>query len=138
MTDLFGEKILLGSLVAFTKGNQLDLEIGIVIRMDKYNINYPIKCTKHVYKYEPKRNGKRRFGKKIKTQRTVIGSKEGIRSSWISINEDTELQGRFVVIKNPLFHLNNPAIIAQLEIMDMAKDKGLLPEDYKLGVPFGK
>lgn len=142
MFDLVGEEIRVGSLIAFSKANESTLCIGIVIEINNDQINYPIKSVKNKYKtlkgktsYRPNKkwpHGRPKYGK---PRKKIISSTSCIRKSYIKINPRSDTQGRIIVIKNPMFLLDNPKIAEQLEVMDMAKDVGLLPRDYELGIP---
>jgi len=151
--DIVGEEICIGSLIAFPKGNQGELEVGIVVGIQDGTINYLIKTRRAIYDKPTKQQLKRwraysqNYGGYSRGPRAVHrrprkpkGKRLGYsdwqaKKSWISIKSKETIQNRIVVIKNPLYHLNNPSIASQLEIMDLGKDKGLLPADYQLGKP---
>jgi hypothetical protein len=145
--DIVGEEIRVGSLIAFPKGNQGELEVGIVVGISDGTINYLIKSRKSLYdkptddqlrkyrrgqsySYGPRRRHRR------KPRGKFLGYSEWFaKKSWINIKSGESIQNRIVVIKNPLYHLNNPSISEQLEIMDLGKDKEFLPANYHLGKP---
>lgn len=140
IVDLIGEPVKPGSLVAFSKSGVGELQVGIVIEVFSDRLTYFIKSRRRKYKYKsttipfsPIYSGLGRIKKKDKT---FIGYGEWkIRKGWISLVPGQSTQNRLVVIKNPLFLLSNENIANQLEIIDMAKDAGLLPEDYVFGQP---
>ena len=137
LTDLIGEEIKIGSLIAFTKSNETELQVGIVIEISGDKINFPIKTRRAKYTYSGR--SANRYGRKVRTGRKFVGwSDWKVRASYIKIDPKKETQGRMVIIKNPLYLLDNPNIAAQLEVADMAKDAGMLPSNYELGVPVSR
>ena len=140
IVDLVGEPVKPGSLVAFSKSGVGELQVGIVIDIFPDRLTYFIKSRRKRYKKIQTGKGMPPVGPnkyKHKTyQKTFLGYGEWkIRKGWISLVKDKFTQNRLVVVKNPLFLLSNENIANQLEIIDMAKDAGLLPQDYIFGQP---
>jgi len=119
--DILGEEIFVGSLIAFTRGNEMNLAVGIVSEIHKDRINYPIKTVLPEKFYAL--SSKKRISFKI-------------RKGYIKLEQGLTNQNRIVVIKNPLFLITNDNISQQLEIADMAIEAGVLPKGYQLGTPF--
>jgi hypothetical protein len=133
--DLLGEEILPGCLISYASGNIMEIAIVSNIKPEELRLNFLMKSRRKLYKTEwVKRPRGKRKKPRLHKRRTFAGYTDWkIRTSWIKL-EDEEIQNRIVVIKNPFFHMDNPNVAKQLEIVDMAKDQGLIPEEYVLGM----
>lgn len=127
-TDLTGREIKVGNVIAFSKNNEQELSIGIVIEITDAKIHYLKKTRRAKYQV---------IKTKTKSKRKFLGYSDWtVRRTYLKL-EKGELQARLVLIENPLFCLDNKNIAAQLEIMDMGIDQKILPEHYKLGEAIG-
>lgn len=138
IVDLVGEPVKPGSLIAFSKSGKGELQVGIVIEIFSDKLTYFLKGRRRIYKYATNYvvPPNKAFRRGPRAGRTFIGYSDWkIRKGWISLTKNEFIQNRLVVIKHPLFLLNNMNIANQLEIIDMAKDAGLLPQDYIFGQP---
>lgn len=115
--DIFGQDILPGSIIAISRGNRQSLqELSIVTSF-----------------------GYRGRGKVIKLVRLgwSWGGKTNITVGWLS-NPKYGFNNDVIVIDpgKAFLALNNKRIQGLLQAIDIAKDDGHLPDDYKLGKPF--
>jgi hypothetical protein len=160
--DILGEEIRPGCLIGYSSSNTMEVAIVSKItietgrpgpnpRSSKRRMNIFSKSSREIWKEIPRsslRLIKRRWrnGKELERHKGVRGKPDMarvpdghepfIRNNWIMLDKGTT-QNRILVINNPFFHMDNEAIARQLEIVDLAKDQGLIPEDYILGKPFG-
>ena len=122
-TDLLGEIIEPGVLIAFGRSgqNSREMEIGIVSRVTKSpkGGGRVYICAYDIY-----------YNSATRTRERLIGDKH----SYTIVSNQRE-QNHIIIIKNPYFSINNPVIARTLEIADAAMDAGLLPKNYALGVP---
>ena len=116
--DIFGQDILPGSIVAISRSNRNALqELSIVTSF-----------------------GYRGRGRVINLIR--IGWSWNTRSASITIgwlNSPCQGFNNDVIVIEPtkaFLALNNKRVQSLIEAVDIAKDKKLLPSDYKLGKPF--
>lgn len=142
IVDIVGEPVKPGSLIAFSKSGQGELQVGIVAEIFSDKLTYFLKSRKKKYQYSQsyyKRTANSNGGRPRRGPapgRIFLGYGEWkIRKGWVTLLKDKYTQTRLVVIKDPLFLLDNDNIAKQLEIVDMAKDAGYLPQDYEFGQP---
>ena len=115
--DIFGQEIFPGHLVSISRkadnrGHELAVIIGFGHRK-QYNI-------------------------KNKIMRVIKVDFFGKTLSKGSIDIDYGYNNRIIILEasNIFLALYNHKIKSLLQIIDDAKDKGILPKDYKLGKPF--
>lgn len=130
VTDIVGEEILPGSLVAYSMSgrNSKSLNIYLVYKVTENKKGYSREGGR-VYFLTKGHEYEIVNGKYQVTDTFAEGNKK------YSVLSKDRIQDHIVVIKNPFFSLDNPDIAKQMEICDMAIDAGLLPKDYKFGVP---
>lgn len=130
IVDIVGEPVKAGMLIAFGKAGGGDLQVGIVLEIFSDRLTYLVKTRRAKYKSGGNGSYRRR------NNRAIIGYGDWkVRRNWIMLTEGEMSQNKLVAIKNPLFLLNNKSIAAQMEVIDMAKDVGILPPDYIFGQP---
>ncbi len=154
-TDILGEEITTGCLVGFAAGTTMDIAIVSSISIKNRRLSFLVKKERKKYKKVLKdsdefRNRKYRFGwkhvkgsdkvgssniqYKYKFARIVLLIEDYVGPSWIQIERGLT-QNRILVIKNPMFHMDNKKVVSQIELVDIAKDQGLIPDGYVLGQP---
>jgi hypothetical protein len=64
--------------------------------------------------------------KGMKVRRNVLGS-----LTYNKQDDEFSIPENLVVVQNPLYHLGNDAVAACLQAIDVLKDEGHLPDDFK-------
>ena len=112
--DMFGERICRGNVIFYAA-------TGIM----KSGIIFDIKTSMHRHRLVPEV-----YSFLMKT--IYRGTVPRLHSYQIKVHKD-ELEDRIMILKNPLFYVHSKKIAHLLEIADLAKDAGMLPDDYELG-----
>lgn len=113
ISDCIGNPLEPGMIVAYAAGSKL--KFGVYEGVTKIgigsNTRYRIQlCT----------------AKGMKVRRSVLGS-----LTYDKKEDEFSIPENLVVVKNPLYHLGSDAVAACLQAIDVLKDEGHLPDDYK-------
>lgn len=121
VTDFRGREISPGNIVAVSRSGDgsRKLEAYIVTKVSKKSVSF---AGKKWFYRKNKKTGKTEYGYEVKPT-----------ASYSTHTSSNEMQQHLVIIDNPLYAINNPQIEKILEIADVLKDQGVLPDDYKLG-----
>lgn len=120
--DIFGQDILPGSLLAIRRKDRgSSLELSIVVGFDYRGKNW------------------RTGGKPQEIAKVIrLGwwKSNSITKGWITLQRGYNDNIIVVEPSQAFLALNNDKIKRVLRAVDIAKDEGLLPDDYKLAKPF--
>lgn len=119
--DVFGQDILPGSLLAIRRADRgHSLELSIVVGFGYRRRNWSTNSKQEV----------------VRVVRLGWGKADKVTKGWIEIVRG--YNDNIIVVEpgQAFLALNNDKIKKVLRAVDLAKDEGLLPDDYKLGKPF--
>lgn len=114
ISDCIGNTLTPGMIVAYSSGSKLKFGVyeGVFKLSSGKNTRYRIQlCT----------------AKKLKVRRNIIGS-----LTYDKENDEFSAPKNLVVVRNPLFHLGNENVAICLQAIDLLKDEGHLPQDFKI------
>lgn len=114
--DIFGEEIQRGRVICYAAESMMKMAIvDKVVKNDHPNYeSYRI----HLFS--------------TANRKTKGVYKEGISKYNIFVYK-RDVENRVMVLKDPLFYVDNKRVERQLRIADLAKERGIFPSSYELG-----
>lgn len=114
ITDCIGNEICPGMIVAYSTGSKLKFGVyeGVAVTGTTKKKQYRVQLCQ---------------ADGLKVRRNIVGYLKYNKE-----NDDYSPAENLVAVKNPLYHLGNEDIASCLQAIDVLKDKGYLPNDFKL------
>jgi hypothetical protein len=120
--DIFGRDILPGSIIAISRGNrESEQELSVVTGFAYRGRHW---------------QGRGKIVNLIRLGWSWGGRPPTITKGWLHVGAGFNDDVIVVEPSQAFLALNNKRIQGLIQAVDIAKDEGLLPSDYKLGTPF--